>query len=112
MPTQQVAAARLRARESGRWVVQVGPTGYSAVIDPLGRVRWRSRLGAAALYVATVERRRGVTPGQHFDTDLLLLNVVSLWTLLRLIRRRRRRVDTPDSTPRTRRYGTVTSASV
>ncbi len=112
VPTQQVAAAQLRARESGRWVVQVGPTGYSAVIDPLGRVRWRSRLGAAAFYVATVERRRGLTPGQHLDTDLLLLNAVSLWTLLRLIRRRRRRVDAPESTPRTRRYGTVTSASV
>ena len=89
VPTQQVAAARLRARESGRWVVQVGPTGYSAVIDPLGRVSWRSRLGAAAVHVATVERRRGLTPGQHLDTDLLLLNGVSLWAVIRLIRRRR-----------------------
>ena len=47
VPTQEVAAARLRAWETGRWVLQAAPTGYSAVVDPRGRVLARSRLGAA-----------------------------------------------------------------
>ena len=40
--TQQVAASRLRAIETGRWVVQVAPTGFSAVIDPSGKVLQRT----------------------------------------------------------------------
>src|SRR5690606_8221386 len=40
--SQQVAASRLRAVESGRWVVQVAPTGFSAFVDPTGRVRDRT----------------------------------------------------------------------
>ena len=43
MPAQEVAVARLRALETGRWVVQAAPTGYSAVIDHRGRVLARSR---------------------------------------------------------------------
>lgn len=45
VPTQEVAAARLRAIESGRHVVQAAPTGYSAFIDHRGRVLSRSTLG-------------------------------------------------------------------
>ena len=31
--TQQVASNQLRAIENGRWVLQVAPTGFSAIVD-------------------------------------------------------------------------------
>ena len=34
LQTQQVASSRLRAIETGRWVVQVAPTGFSAFVTP------------------------------------------------------------------------------
>ena len=34
--TQQIASSQLRAVESGRWLVQVSPTGFSAFVDPDG----------------------------------------------------------------------------
>ncbi|MEZ5238671.1 MAG: apolipoprotein N-acyltransferase [Microthrixaceae bacterium] len=42
--TQQVASSQLRALESGRWVVQVSPTGFSAFVDPDGVVHQRSEI--------------------------------------------------------------------
>ena len=61
VPTQEVAAARLRAWETGRDTVQAAPTGYSAIIDHRGRVLARSVLGRAQTLVGTVERRSGRT---------------------------------------------------
>ena len=62
IPSQQVAVARLRAIETGRWVVQAAPTGYSAVIDQRGVVRSRSGLGGAQVLHADVDLRSGHTP--------------------------------------------------
>ena len=62
IPAQEVAVARLRAIESGRWVVQAAPTGYSAVIDHRGRVRARSGLGGAEVLQAQADLRTGRTP--------------------------------------------------
>jgi len=62
VPAQEVAVARLRAIETGRWVVQAAPTGYSAVVDHRGRVRVRSGLGRPALLVADAGLRSGSTP--------------------------------------------------
>jgi apolipoprotein N-acyltransferase len=61
VPTQEVAAAQLRAVETGRWVLQAAPTGYSAVVDPSGRVRARGPLGAPAVVAHGVPQRRGKT---------------------------------------------------
>lgn len=61
VPTQEVAAAQLRAWETGRWVLQAAPTGYSAVIDERGRVLERSVLGEQELLTATVTKRAGDT---------------------------------------------------
>ncbi|MGH9181631.1 MAG: apolipoprotein N-acyltransferase, partial [Acidimicrobiales bacterium] len=61
VPAQELAAARLRALETGRWVVQAAPTGYSAVVDPSGRVHERSRLGTREVLTSTVQRRTGQT---------------------------------------------------
>ena len=61
VPAQQLAVARLRALETGRWVVQAAPTGYSAVVDHHGRVVARSGLGGAAVLRRDVQVRTGRT---------------------------------------------------
>ncbi len=61
IPSQEVAVARLRALETGRWVVQAAPTGYSAVIDQRGRARVQSGLGGPAVLQASVDLRTGHT---------------------------------------------------
>ena len=62
VPDQEVAAARLRALETGRDVVQAAPTGFSALVAPDGQVSQRSDLGAQQVVTGTVALRRGWTP--------------------------------------------------
>ena len=47
--TQQVASSRLRAIETGRWVVQVSPTGFSAFVTPDGDVLQRTAVSEQAV---------------------------------------------------------------
>ncbi len=61
IPSQEVAVARLRALETGRWVVQAAPTGYSAVIDHRGVVRSQSGLGGGEVLHADIDLRTGHT---------------------------------------------------
>ena len=62
VPAQELAAGRLRAMETGRWVVQSAPTGYSAVVTPHGKVLAHTDLGAQQVIQHTIERRAGQTP--------------------------------------------------
>ena len=62
VPDQEVAAARLRAWETGRDVVQAAPTGFSAVVSAQGEVRQRSDLSAQQVLTADVPLRSGTTP--------------------------------------------------
>ena len=59
--TQQVASSRLRAIESGRWVAQVAPTGFTAVIDDDGKVLERTAVSEARVIQREVELREGLT---------------------------------------------------
>ncbi len=59
--TQQVASSRLRALETGRWLLQAAPTGFSAIIDPEGKVLDRTGVGEQAVRQATVGLRNGKT---------------------------------------------------
>jgi apolipoprotein N-acyltransferase len=61
MPALEVGAARLRAVETGRDLMQAAPTGFTAFIDHRGRVRAHTDLGARAVLTATLERRTGRT---------------------------------------------------
>jgi apolipoprotein N-acyltransferase len=61
VPTQELAAARLRALEAGRWLAQAGPTGYSGIIDPDGHIRRRSVLGARQIISGRLGLRHGRT---------------------------------------------------
>jgi len=59
--SQQVASSRLRAIETGRWVLQAAPTGFSSVIAPDGRVLQRTGVSERAVLQARVELRSGRT---------------------------------------------------
>ena len=59
--SQQVASSKLRAVETGRWVLQVAPTGYSATVDPSGNVLERSKISEQRVLIATPTRRTGST---------------------------------------------------
>ncbi len=59
--TQQVASSRLRAMETGRWVLQAAPTGLTAIITPDGEVLDRTAVSERALVQGTVETRAGLT---------------------------------------------------
>ncbi|MYI56992.1 MAG: apolipoprotein N-acyltransferase [Acidimicrobiia bacterium] len=59
--TQQVASSQLRAIETGRWVVQAAPTGFSAFVSPDGEVLARTGVSERAVLVADITTREGRT---------------------------------------------------
>ena len=90
--SQQIAASRLRSIETGRWEVQVAPTGFSAFISPNGHVLQRTAVSQRAVGVRrgvplrsgrTVYVRTGDTP---IEVVALLL-VIAGWVLARRSRR-------------------------
>ncbi len=82
--TQQVASSRLRAIETGRWVVQAAPTGFTAIVDADGTVRQRTAVSEQRVLYDTIELRTGRTWYTNlgdgpFIVALLLLLGSSLW---------------------------------
>jgi len=59
--TQQLASSKLRAVESGRWVVQAAPTGFSGFVDPAGNLFDQTEISERAVLHKTVELRDGDT---------------------------------------------------
>ena len=59
--TQQVASSRLRAIETGRWVVQAAPTGFTAIINANGDVLQRTSVSEQRVIYATIDLRTGNT---------------------------------------------------
>jgi apolipoprotein N-acyltransferase len=59
--TQQVASSQLRAIETGRWVLQASPTGFTAVVDDDGTVLERSGVSETRVFEGTVPLRDGFT---------------------------------------------------
>ncbi|CAM8642938.1 Lnt Apolipoprotein N-acyltransferase [Acidimicrobiia bacterium] len=59
--TQQVASSQLRAIETGRWVLQAAPTGFSAIVTPSGRVEQRSSISEQRVLQQAVFLRSGDT---------------------------------------------------
>jgi apolipoprotein N-acyltransferase len=59
--TQQVASSRLRALETGRWVTQVSPTGFSAFVSPSGDVHQRTTITEQEVIRRDVPLRTGRT---------------------------------------------------
>lgn len=61
-PHQHQEMARMRARETGRYVLRATNTGISAIIDNRGTIRAQSRQFETATVTAPVEPRQGATP--------------------------------------------------
>ncbi len=61
VPAQELAAARLRAIESGRDLLQAAPTGYGAYVDNRGRLLARTTLGRRQVIQRPAVMRRGRT---------------------------------------------------
>jgi apolipoprotein N-acyltransferase len=59
--SQQIASSRLRAIETGRWVVQVAPTGFSAFVSDTGDVHQRSAVSKRRVEVRDIPYRTGRT---------------------------------------------------
>ncbi len=88
LQTQQIASSRLRAREQGRWVVQAAPTGFSAFVDPEGRVLDRTGIGEARVIERTIEVREGRTPYSRLGNWPFIVALL-LWAIVLLQRRSR-----------------------
>lgn len=90
VPDQQLAAARLRAREVGRDVVLNGPTGPTALVRADGTIVARAPLDAPRVVRGSLDLRDGSpTPYLRFgDTPivglLFALLLASFWTRLRV----------------------------
>ena len=86
VPAQSLASARLRAVESGRWVLQSSTTGYSAIISPDGALTQRSELRESVVLAGDVELRSGSTPASVLGSWPLVVAaaVVLAWCLARL----------------------------
>ena len=82
VPTQEVAADRMRAWETGRWLVQVTPTGYSTVISPTGQITRKSHLDAASVIEATVPRRTGQTVYDVVGDLTVVLLALAGWAVV------------------------------
>ena len=59
--TQQVASSQLRAIETGRWVLQAAPTGFSAIVNPSGDVLKRTSISEQSVLQQDVMLRSGDT---------------------------------------------------
>jgi apolipoprotein N-acyltransferase len=82
---QQVASSQLRAIETGRWVLQAAPTGFSAIVTPGGRVVDRTGVSEQAVLHGTVELRTGrtwaVTVGDVLPIGLAVVSLAGGWLL-------------------------------
>jgi apolipoprotein N-acyltransferase len=90
VPEQEVAAARLRAVETGRDLVQAAPTGHSVIVSANGTTAKTSKLGPAAVATHTLHLRHGRTPydrvGDRPIVAVVLLLLVGAFALDRAVK--------------------------
>ncbi|HWE55700.1 MAG TPA: apolipoprotein N-acyltransferase [Acidimicrobiales bacterium] len=100
VPTQEVAADRMRAWETGRWLVQVTPTGYSTVVSPTGQVEHKTYLDRQQVIEATVPMRTGYTIYDHIGDLSVMLLALAAWLAVAGLSRSKEREETePVSVP-------------
>lgn len=85
LQTQQVASSRLRAVESGRWVVQVSPTGFTAFVTDRGEVLQRTDVSEQRVIRSEVPLRDGTTWFQAVGTVPWALAVLVVLLLSRRV---------------------------
>ena len=90
--TQQVAASRMRAIENDRTLLQVAPTGFTAIVDHDGTVEQRTAVSEQRVLHGTVELRQGTTLYTRFGYGpAVIASLASLalgWWVARRSRRR------------------------
>jgi apolipoprotein N-acyltransferase len=90
VPTTEVAAAQLRAIETGRDLAQAAPTGYGALIDNEGNVYARTVLGRRQVLHGVLQERTGRTiytrVGDLPVIALALAGLISAWLRPRIRR--------------------------
>ena len=96
--TQQVASSRLRAIETGRWVVQAAPTGFTAVIDADGDVLMRSSVSERTVLRAEIELRDGRTWYVRLGERPWIALVALCLVALHVVAHRRPQVNEPSTT--------------
>ena len=83
LQTQQIASSRLRALETGRWLVQVSPTGFSAFISPSGQVFDRTGVSEQRVITREVQLRSGRTIYSYLgDMPFILIMIASLLAIV------------------------------
>src|SRR5205807_2035616 len=87
------------ALETGRWVVQVAPTGFSAFVTPSGRVLDRTGVSEEAVASRTVERRRGDTWYVILGDKPVVAAALGVLALALVLERRDRRTAPGDVAP-------------
>lgn len=96
VPATEVAAARMRARETDRAVLQAAPTGYTAIVLPDGSAVRQGELSTPELLIARVPLHTGLTPyARTGDLPVLLAAASALIAVLatRVLHRRHRATD-------------------
>lgn len=89
--TQQLATSAFRAVESGRWLVQVAPTGFSAEFDDNGKLLQRVDISEQKVLYANVPRLTGTTPAQEFgEAPAVILALFAMGVVLAETLRSRR----------------------
>lgn len=87
-PHQHLQIARMRAMETGRWMLRATNNGITAVIDPRGRVTQRSRQFVVEVIEADVTPMRGTTPWLRYGDGPLAAVSIGLFLLAALRRDR------------------------
>ncbi len=81
--SQQIASSQLRAIETGRWVLQAAPTGFSAVVNQNGDVLARTGVSETKVLQGVVPMREGETlatrVGQWPVLGLSVVALVAAW---------------------------------
>ena len=102
LQSQQIASSKLRAAETGRWVVQVSPTGFSAFVSPTGEVFQRTDVSERKVITMDVPLRQGSTWYSTVgDRPWIVIVIAVLGATLWFGEWRPRRLrDRPEITPR------------
>jgi apolipoprotein N-acyltransferase len=81
---QDQAQGAMRAIETDRWAARATNTGYSSIVDPHGRIVWRSSPNVYEIHADTIYRRQTQTLYVRWGnwlTPLLLLLATVAWLI-------------------------------
>ncbi len=87
LKAQHQAQDLMRAVETDRWSVRATNTGYSGIIDPHGRIQWRSQPDVYEIHAGTIYRRQTRTLYVRWG-DWLTPGLVGLAAIALLIRKK------------------------